>query len=90
MTDVMIPITSGPAEGLAPAATGAVPRQAESDAQLVDMWLFGRYQHTQRAYRREIARFLAHPASAGPPSARVPAPRPPPQLRPLPRPPPAG
>ena len=48
---------------LAPPA--GVPRQAESDAQLVGLWLFGRSPHTQRAYRREIARFLAHPALTG-------------------------
>ena len=64
MTELMTPPTSDSAEVLAPTATGAVPRQAESDAQLVDLWLFGRSPHTQRAYRREIGRFLAHPALA--------------------------
>ena len=53
------------AEAAPPRAPPAgVPRQAESDAQLVDLWLFGRSPHTQRAYRREIGRFLAHPALA--------------------------
>jgi integrase/recombinase XerD len=34
--------------------------QARTDAQLLALWLFGRSPHTQRAYRREAARFLAH------------------------------
>jgi site-specific recombinase XerC len=44
--------------GPAPVA-GLVP-QAQTDAQLLALWLFGRSPHTQRAYRREAARFLAH------------------------------
>lgn len=37
----------------------AVPRQAESDQQLIELWLHGRSRHTQRAYRRDAERFLA-------------------------------
>jgi integrase/recombinase XerD len=39
---------------------GAVaPRQAESDEQLIELWLHGWSEHTQRAYRADIGRFLA-------------------------------
>jgi integrase/recombinase XerD len=48
----------GGTEAPTPAA-GLVP-QAQTDAQLLALWLFGRSPHTQRAYRREAARFLAH------------------------------
>jgi integrase/recombinase XerD len=45
---------------LVPVATTAVviPRQADSDQQLIDLWLHGRSRHTQRAYRRDAERFL--------------------------------
>jgi len=33
-------------------------QQASSDEQLVELWLHGRSQHTQRAYQRDIADFL--------------------------------
>jgi integrase/recombinase XerD len=36
----------------------AVPRQAETDAQLIGLWLHGRSIHTQRAYRADIDRFM--------------------------------
>ncbi len=36
----------------------AVPRQAESDQHLIDLWLHGRSRHTQRAYRADAGRFL--------------------------------
>jgi integrase/recombinase XerD len=42
-----------------PMAPGLVP-QAQTDAQLLALWLFGRSPHTQRADRREAARFLTH------------------------------
>lgn len=35
-----------------------VPRQAESDQHLIDLWLHGRSKHTQRAYRADAGRFL--------------------------------
>lgn len=35
------------------------PQQAESDQQLIDLWLHGRSRHTQRAYRADAGRFLA-------------------------------
>jgi len=35
-----------------------VPRQANSDGQLIELWLYGRPLHTQRAYAGDIARFL--------------------------------
>jgi len=38
---------------------GIVPRQAETDAHLVELWLHGRSPHTQRAYRNDVARFMA-------------------------------
>jgi integrase/recombinase XerD len=57
---VLAPDAPDPAGTAAPApAAGLVP-QARTDAQLLALWLFGRSPHTQRAYRREAARFLAH------------------------------
>jgi len=45
----MVPVTS----------TGLlVPQQAESDQQLIDLWLHGRSRHTQRAYRADAERFF--------------------------------
>jgi integrase/recombinase XerD len=43
-----------------PAIGYPVPRQAEADndAQLIELWLNGRSEHTQRAYRREVVEFL--------------------------------
>jgi integrase/recombinase XerD len=35
-----------------------VPPQARSDRQLIELWLYGRPPHTQRAYAGDIARFL--------------------------------
>jgi integrase/recombinase XerD len=35
-----------------------VPRQAESDQQLIELWAHGRSEHTQRAYRADAERFL--------------------------------
>ena len=47
---------------LAPAAVaeGHISRQAETDEQLVSLWLHGRSIHTQRAYLSDINRFMAH------------------------------
>jgi len=36
-----------------------LPRQAESDQQLIDLWLHGRSRHTQRAYQSDAERFMA-------------------------------
>jgi site-specific recombinase XerD len=57
---------AGPAAG--PEATGALVRQAESDAHLLALWLFGRSPHTRRAYRRAAQDFLA---AVGKPLRRV-------------------
>jgi integrase/recombinase XerD len=39
----------------------AVPiRQADSDAQLLRLWLYGRSPHTQRAYEKDAKRFLIY------------------------------
>jgi site-specific recombinase XerD len=46
--------------GASAALGGGLVPQARPDAQLLALWLFGRSPHTQRAYRREAARFLAH------------------------------
>lgn len=35
-----------------------VPRQADNDAQLVELWLHGRSRHTQRAYLSDAKRFF--------------------------------
>jgi integrase/recombinase XerD len=37
-----------------------VIQQADSDDQLIDLWLHGRSAHTQRAYRTEVDRFLLY------------------------------
>jgi len=37
---------------------GPVAQQADNDEQLIELWLHGRPKHTQRAYRREIGKFL--------------------------------
>jgi integrase/recombinase XerD len=39
-------------------ALTAIPSQAESDQQLVDLWLHGRPKTTQRVYRRDANRFM--------------------------------
>jgi integrase/recombinase XerD len=36
---------------------GQIIRQADSDDQLIELWLHGRPEHTERAYRRESNRF---------------------------------
>ena len=42
-----------------PALNGvpAIPKQAESDEQLISLWLHGRSKHTQRAYGSDILKF---------------------------------
>jgi len=35
----------------------AIPKQAESDKQLISLWLHGRSKHTQRAYSSDILKF---------------------------------
>lgn len=37
---------------------GPVTQQADSDEQLIEIWLHGRPKNTQQAYRREVQRFL--------------------------------
>lgn len=37
---------------------GPVANQADTDDQLIELWLHGRPRHTQRAYRREVKQFL--------------------------------
>lgn len=46
--------------GLIPVTTTAlvIPKQAESDEHLIDLWLHGRSKHTQRAYRSDSKRLL--------------------------------
>ncbi|MFN3159214.1 MAG: tyrosine-type recombinase/integrase [Rubinisphaera brasiliensis] len=39
-------------------STTEIIRQADSDKQLIELWLHGRPPHTQRAYRREADRFV--------------------------------
>ena len=34
--------------------------EADNDAQIIALWLHGRSEHTQRAYRREVGQFLAY------------------------------
>ena len=42
-----------------PESSGQIIQQADSDEQLVQLWLHGRPKHTQRAYQREAQRFVA-------------------------------
>lgn len=42
-----------------PAGQGTPVRQADSDRQMVELWLHGRSKHTQRAYRSDVDRFLS-------------------------------
>src|SRR5947209_19609612 len=51
MNDI-IPINSAP-------AFPAAPRQADTDQQLIALWLHGRSRHTERAYRADADQFLA-------------------------------
>ena len=37
-----------------------IVRQADSDDQLIGLWLHGRPEHTQRAYRAEVDRFILY------------------------------
>jgi len=39
--------------------TQLVLQQADSDEHLIELWLYGRSRHTQRAYRKEIQTFIA-------------------------------
>lgn len=39
-------------------ALGPLTQQADSDEQLIEIWLHGRPKNTQQAYRREVQRFL--------------------------------
>lgn len=55
-------IATLPADGAAKFTapqTGAIARQADSDALLVSLWLHGRPDTTRRAYAQDAARFLA-------------------------------
>jgi site-specific recombinase XerD len=45
-------MTTGPVQEM-------LPRQAETDSQLIELWLHGRSRHTQRAYRGDADRLLA-------------------------------
>lgn len=36
-----------------------VPRKADNDGHLVELWLHGRSEHTQRAYRADVDQFLS-------------------------------
>jgi integrase/recombinase XerD len=38
----------------------AIPQQADSDDQLVGLWLHGRSVHTQKSYRRDMRLFRSH------------------------------
>jgi len=42
-----------------PESSGQIIRQADSDEQVIALWLHGRPRHTQRAYQREAERFVA-------------------------------
>jgi integrase/recombinase XerD len=59
LTAELVPAAAGAAGTEAPASAARLVPQARTDAQLLELWLFGRSPHTRRAYRREAARFLA-------------------------------
>src|SRR4051812_7291564 len=49
------------AQALAPMDGGEIiSRQAQTDDQLVALWLHGRSRHTQRAYRADVRKFRRH------------------------------
>ena len=51
--------TENPTNALVPTGDqSVVPRQADNDAELVELWLHGRSAHTQRAYLADVRRFL--------------------------------
>lgn len=51
--------TNHPSRGLTTTGQGSlVPRQANSDDQLVELWLHGRGENTERACRKDSSRFL--------------------------------
>ena len=51
--------TDDPSQHIVPITGDAhVVRQADTDAQLIDLWLHGRSDCTQRAYRSDIQQFL--------------------------------
>jgi len=56
-TSVLAPVTD---------AGAAIARQASNDQYVVELWLHGRSPHTQRAYRADVARFLAFVATSLP------------------------
>ena len=57
--------TGGAVEPLATATESMInERQAETDDQLMELWLHGRSHHTQRAYRADAERFRRHVAKA--------------------------
>lgn len=45
-------------ESLITVAPNAIESQAESDVQVVELWLHGRSRHTQRAYRANTERLF--------------------------------
>lgn len=47
---------------LMPLAPSQLSAQADTDAEVVALWLHGRSPHTQRAYTHDVARFQAHVA----------------------------
>ncbi|CAN5535176.1 tyrosine-type recombinase/integrase [soil metagenome] len=53
--------TENPTSGLLPVAatTLDIPKQADSDQHLIELWLHGRSRHTIRAYRADAEKFLA-------------------------------
>lgn len=54
---LLVPSDGAPSEGN---PLGAVaPRQADHDVQVIEMWLHGRSQHTQRAYAAAVHRMRA-------------------------------
>jgi integrase/recombinase XerD len=36
----------------------SIPRQAETDSQVIQLWIHGRSQHTQRAYLKDVQEFM--------------------------------
>ena len=57
----MLHSTENPTGGLVPVAATAlvIPKQADSDQHLIELWLHGRSRHTIRAYRADAEKFLA-------------------------------
>jgi len=55
----MIETTTETAALMAPVQV-QMARQADTDSEVIALWLHGRSRHTQRAYQHDVSRFMKH------------------------------